>query len=314
MISPPGAAQIGTRLTIALQDSQGNTEELLGVLHDVRTIRKRDGSLASFDPNSITHWRVVKKVNAKAGFGAPLSMRIRELEAAATTTWPADVTTEYGNWLLRASEGDTRQGNSVIPTGARPFGDPGMEIEVALIEVANFYHQQGLTPGITVPLPAYPKLDEYLAAQGWHLSTELHCMVIDTSDFTPRTTDSQFTVKISDEPTDTWLAVQGDMALAKIMRRYWAHYISVLIEGQRVATGRIAFTGGWGVITRVFVKHEYRRQGIGRIVMHTLAEVARAQDCDRLTLQVDSSNSPAVSLCNSLGFRLHHRDRYRVLE
>jgi hypothetical protein len=79
MISPPGAAQIGTRLTIALQDSQGNTEELLGILHDVRTIRKRDGSLASFDPNSITHWRVVKKVNAKAGFGAPLSMRIREL-------------------------------------------------------------------------------------------------------------------------------------------------------------------------------------------------------------------------------------------
>ncbi|NQW31613.1 MAG: hypothetical protein HQ468_02705, partial [Actinomycetales bacterium] len=54
MISPPGAAQIGTRLTIALQDSQGNTEELLGILHDVRTIRKRDGSLASFDPDSIT--------------------------------------------------------------------------------------------------------------------------------------------------------------------------------------------------------------------------------------------------------------------
>lgn len=313
MISPPGASQIGTRLTIALRDSQGNTEELLGVLHDVRTIRKRDGSLAPFNPESITQWRVVKKVSTKAGFGAPLSMRIRELEVAASTTWPADVTVEYGKWLLRASEGDTFRGNSVLPMGARPFGDPGQDIDQALFEVASFYQRHGLQPAIQVPLPAYTKLDEYLDIQGWQVAADLQCMVGDASEITPSTRDVRFTVEESDEPTPELLEVQGDKALAEIMRRYSARYISVFLEGLRVATGRIAFAGSWGVLTRLYVHPHYRGRGLGRILMCELANVSRVHECDQLTLQVDSSNSPAVSLCASLGFRLHHRDRYRVL-
>jgi len=54
MLTPPGTAQIGMRLTIALRDSQGNARGLLGVLHDEQTIRRRDGSLATFDPDTIT--------------------------------------------------------------------------------------------------------------------------------------------------------------------------------------------------------------------------------------------------------------------
>jgi len=78
------------RLTIAARDSQGNTRGLLGVLHEEQTIRRRDGSLATFDLDTSTHWRVVNEVSAKASFGAPMRIRIRELESAATTTWPAE--------------------------------------------------------------------------------------------------------------------------------------------------------------------------------------------------------------------------------
>ena len=42
-------------------------------------IRKRDGCLITFDTDSITHWRVVTKVVAKADNGTPLNIRIREL-------------------------------------------------------------------------------------------------------------------------------------------------------------------------------------------------------------------------------------------
>ena len=42
-------------------------------------IRKRDGCLITFDTDSITHWRVVTKVVAKADDGTPLNIRIREL-------------------------------------------------------------------------------------------------------------------------------------------------------------------------------------------------------------------------------------------
>ncbi len=312
MISPPGTSEIGVRLTIRVRDPQGNLRDLVGILQDEQTILRRDGSLATFDPDSITHWRVVVDVAARAGFGAPLSLRIRELEAAAATTWPADVIIEYGKWLLRASKGVTCRANSVLPTGAAPFGEPGADIEATLLDVAAFYRHNELPPAVQVPLPVYAQLDEYLSAQGWELATEFHVMVTNTRDIRPREQDVKVTVETSDEPTPAWLAVQDDEAPEEIMRRYPAHYVSVLIDGQRVAAGRIAFIGNWGILTRVFVNREYRGRGIGRIIMHALADVARTQNCGKLALQVDSRNSPAISMFESLSFRLHHRDRHRV--
>ncbi len=312
MINVPGTSEIGVRLTIRVRDPQGNLRDLVGILQDEQTILRRDGSLATFDPDSITHWRVVVDVAARAGFGAPLSLRIRELEAAAATTWPADVIIEYGKWLLRASKGVTCRANSVLPTGAAPFGEPGADIEATLLDVAAFYRHNELPPAVQVPLPVYAQLDEYLSAQGWELATEFHVMVTNTRDIRPREQDVKVTVETSDEPTPAWLAVQDDEAPEEIMRRYPAHYVSVLIDGQRVAAGRIAFIGSWGILTRVFVNREYRGRGIGRIIMRALADVARTQNCGKLALQVDSRNSPAISMFESLSFRLHHRDRHRV--
>jgi GNAT superfamily N-acetyltransferase len=137
-------------------------------------------------------------------------------------------------------------------------------------------------------------------------------MVIDTSDLPPLNRRQQVTIETSQEPTTEWLSVQGQQ-FADVVHRYPANYISILIDGHAVASGRIAFNGGWGVITDIFVTNEHRRQGVGRLVMHALADTAREQYCSKLTLQVDSSESPALSLCETLGFRLHHRDRCRVL-
>jgi len=311
MISPPGVSEIGARLTIALRDSNGNTQELLGILQEERTIRKRDGSLENFDPGSITHWRVVTAVDAKAGFGAPLSMRIRELEAAAQAAWPADLTEECGEWLLRASKDNTLHRNSVLPTGARPFGEPGMKIEEALHVVDNFYQSNELPPTITVPLPSYTKLDEYLETSGWIVAAEVNFMVIDTGDLPPLVQHEPFTFTTSPEPTTEWLAIHGQQFTGELLR-YPANYLSIFIDGQCVASGRIAFTGNWGVITHVFVTGEHRRQGIGQSIIQALATNAHEHGCTRLTLQVDSSDSPALLLFESLGFRLHHRDRCRV--
>jgi len=98
-IPPPSAFQIGERLTIALRDSDEVTHELLGTLLDECTIRKRDGTIATFDPACITHWRVVRKTTFKAGTGAPRSRRIQELNEAfsivqqITATLPGETQT-----------------------------------------------------------------------------------------------------------------------------------------------------------------------------------------------------------------------------
>lgn len=312
MIDPPGTSEIGARLTIAMRDSQGNYRELLGVLHDESTIRKRDGSLITFDPESITHWRVVTKVVAKAGFGAPLSMRIRELEGAAAIALPADITEELGRWVLRASQENILLRNSVLPTGARPFGEPGIDIDQALRKVTEFYHRKTLLPAITVPLPAYSKLDEHLEAHGWILHTEFNVMVIDTSEIPPTVHDPLFTVKISQKTTSEWLP-EPKQQLSECILRSPAHYLSIMCGEQSLAHSRISIVDGWGVITHLFVTPEHRRQGLGRALLHELAGVAHTQGCSRLTLRLDSSDSPALAGVESLGFRFHHRDRCRVL-
>jgi GNAT superfamily N-acetyltransferase len=169
-----------------------------------------------------------------------------------------------------------------------------------------------LPPAINVPLPAYTKLDEYLETSGWIVAAEVNFMVIDTGDLPPLVPHETFTLATSPEPTTEWLSFHGQQVEDELLR-YPAHYLSIFIDDQSVASGRIAFTGDWGVITHVFVTRELRRQGIGRSIMHALATTAREHGCTKLTLQVDSSDSAALSLCESLGFRLHHRDRCRVL-
>jgi hypothetical protein len=55
----PSAAQIGQRVSIRLHDPEGGYRDLLGTLESVTQVRKRDGSLVTFDPARIALWKVV---------------------------------------------------------------------------------------------------------------------------------------------------------------------------------------------------------------------------------------------------------------
>ena len=59
---PPGETEIGKRLTIRLFLDEGGFRDLLGYLESPTAIRKKDGSLAEFDPAHIFVWRVVEPV------------------------------------------------------------------------------------------------------------------------------------------------------------------------------------------------------------------------------------------------------------
>jgi len=55
----PSAAQVGQRVTIRLHDLAGGFRDILGVLESENTLRKKDGTLVTFDPTKIAIWRVV---------------------------------------------------------------------------------------------------------------------------------------------------------------------------------------------------------------------------------------------------------------
>jgi hypothetical protein len=55
----PSANEIGKRVSIRLHDPQGGFRDLLGTLEAVDAVRKKDGTLAKFDLESIFVWKVV---------------------------------------------------------------------------------------------------------------------------------------------------------------------------------------------------------------------------------------------------------------
>jgi hypothetical protein len=55
----PSAAQIGQRVSIRLHDPEGGYRDLLGTLESATQVRKKDGSLVTFDPAKIAMWKVV---------------------------------------------------------------------------------------------------------------------------------------------------------------------------------------------------------------------------------------------------------------
>ena len=56
----PSAAQVGQRVSIRLHDPAGGYRDILGVLESENTVKKKDGTIVTFDPAKIAVWKVVK--------------------------------------------------------------------------------------------------------------------------------------------------------------------------------------------------------------------------------------------------------------
>jgi hypothetical protein len=55
----PSENEIGHRVSIRLFDPEGGLRDLLGYLETATAVRKKDGSLVTFDPARIAIWKVV---------------------------------------------------------------------------------------------------------------------------------------------------------------------------------------------------------------------------------------------------------------
>jgi GNAT superfamily N-acetyltransferase len=313
---PNLAAAIGARVTVRLHEATGGFRDIVGILQrcgdGVNELLNSKGQTISFSEDEIAIWREIKALPDRAGTGAPFSLRIQELEHLSDLTWPADEIKEIGKWRLRISDGFTMRANSVLPTGAAPFGEPNLDLSKAVDEVVKIYQEKGLTPTFTLPLPLYEELDNYLAALGWKIKIGAEYLVNDIP-VSLNLESADFQIVITSEPTPEWLALQSDHQLERIMRNYQARYAEIKFDNQTVAIGRIATFGKWSLATRVYVNPEFRGKGIGALLMRALMAAAKGDGATKIGLQVDSENGAGLALYKSMGFRFHHSYNYRVL-
>jgi GNAT superfamily N-acetyltransferase len=307
-VDQPAPEDIGARMTIRMHDSDGGYRDILGILETPTSIRKRDGSIVTFDPNRIAIWRKIPPRVDRAGKGSPLTLRIDELERVASATWPALEQVALGDWILRASGKFTMRANSVLA-----LGEPNIEINGAIDRVIQFYKVRDLTPTFHIALPTCVELDALLERKGWREKIIVHVMVADIS-LGELSSQERAAWEFAPEPSDEWLQLQNDAGAKEIMLRYPATYAGLRVDGNLIAVGRAANFEKWTVITRLFVHPEVRRRGLGKALLIALLHEASNQGATKALLQVDSKNTHAVALYKELGFTLHHAYKYRLLQ
>ena len=300
---------IGKRLTIRLHEASGGYRDIVGILESPSTLRHKDGREITFSQNEIAIYREIIPHSESAGKGAPLSIRIIELEKLLNSTWSATEQIMHGQWLFRASGKYTMRANSVLPQGAPPFGKPEKEIDEAIKDVITFYSERDLEPIFHLPLPLYEELFNYLIAHGWREKLRAQVQVIDIP---VSEIDSDLVLEVSATCNSEWLLVQGDEKLLDIMDKTQALYYILKKQDTAVAVLRAGISDDWAVISRLFVKPEYRGNKFSQELMHLVFRDLRSAGITKAALQVDLSNEAAMALYKGLGFRKHHEYSYVI--
>ena len=304
---------IGKRVTIRLREPSGGFRDIVGILQSERKLINAKSETITFSPDEIAIWREIKPLPDLAGKGAPYSQRIIELEKLSDLTWPAERVIEYGKWRIRISDGFTMRANSTLPTGSAPHGEPPSDLAEAVKYVTDLYRENGLTPTFTIPLPLYEELDKYLEDNGWKIKVGANYLIRDIG-AVDLTCHPEFTVEISDNPSKSWLDIRSDQALEKLMLRHPARYGAIKSGEEIIAVGRIATSGSWAIVARLFVDPAHRGKGLAKILMNHLMASASGDGATKIALQVDDENGAALALYQSMGFRTHHKYVTRTLD
>jgi GNAT superfamily N-acetyltransferase len=304
--------RIGQRFSIRLHDPEGGYRDVVGQLNSANTVIDRHGNEKNFDPKLIAYWREVISRPSAAGKGAPLTLRVLELDRICNATWPAIESEEFGGWLLRAANGVTNRANSVLPLkGALEAGCLN-NFEENLAAAQNFYRSRNLPVIFHLAIPTWDELQSKLIELG---STELiraNTMVADLQSFEVNI-PTELTLEVTDTPSSAWLNTPAVPGVEKILNGCPARYLGIRSGAEVIATARIALSEGWSSLTRVFVSEQFRGQGLGKAIVASAINESLLQGATKSVLQVEAKNEVAIDIYESLGFNFHHEYTYLEL-
>lgn len=301
------------RLNVGVRDGRERLTDVLGELLEISdrslVIRRDDGSELKIDSSSV--------VAAKAIPPRPVRFSaIAELERVASAHWPAPDSEWLGDWQLRAAGGWTFRANTVLA-----LGDPGRPLEEAVEYVTDWYGSRGLPPVFSLPLPLSRRLDADLARLGWvERPPRTKVMTLELSERAAAPRTDLEPVQIGSAPSLGWLdlvsARKGELpqiALSILAGAPKTGFASLFEDGELIAIGRGAVSGGWLGVSLVEVVPAARRRGIATYVFDALVAWGRPLGAERAYLQVTGSNDAAIALYHRLGFTDHHEYSYRGL-
>nr|WP_302596943.1 ribosomal protein S18-alanine N-acetyltransferase [uncultured Cellulosilyticum sp.] len=91
-------------------------------------------------------------------------------------------------------------------------------------------------------------------------------------------------------------------SLKKEIENQLAYYIVLECEEKIIGYGGLWGILGEGEITNIAVDSDYRGKGYGHLIVKSLVDYSKAEEFERLTLEVRSSNEVAQKLYEKNGF------------
>ena len=305
--------RIGQRFSIRLHDPEGGYRDVVGHLKTATSLINRKGQEISFDPAQIFVWREIVELPSLAGKGAPLTLRVLELDQICNLTWPATESVENSGWLMRASGGVTNRANSVLPLAANLEAGSLTDFTEKLAATQDFYQKRNLPTIFQLALPTWQVLYDRLSSIGAVEKNRSNTMVTDLAS-AEQWIPAGFEIAQSSELSNEWLELPPIPGIEKILSGCDATYLTILKNGQTIGTCRIAIAKGWSSITRVYVHKDFRGQGLGKAIVSAALQASFEQGATKAVLQVEANNAIAIGVYESLGFNFHHEYSYLELK
>jgi GNAT superfamily N-acetyltransferase len=231
---------------------------------------------------------------------------IWRMENAFLRAWPAPRRETVGDWLLQFAPGVSRRANSVNPRRT-PIRDP----ETTMAECERRYRavdQPVLFRVLsTTELAVTQRLDRLGYTSEGETAT-LHAPI----EATVRARDSGVVLTTKPEPVwlDAMTAAQGHTGERAVTYRAIVGaialptaFVALRHEGRLASLAYGAIDDGFLMCESVITGAAYRKRGYARRVLTSLLAWGAEQKAHTACLQVQTDNTPAVTLYGGLGLR-----------
>jgi N-acetylglutamate synthase len=316
---------LGHRIVVRVRGESGLHDvlgDLIEASDDRLLVRTRRGEVG-VDTAAITAGHPVPPAPVRAG-PPHRAISVGSLELVMAQHWQADEQDWLGGWLLRASGGFTNRANSVLA-----IGEPGMPMDVAVLEVVDWYTERGLRPTAAAPEPRLDEDDteQLLAAAsafaqaGWVQIEGAGAVVLTgaTGELrgAGRGLPSGLELRLQDSPDDAWISQYHYRGLAvpehgvRLLTSAPEQVFASVLDGDRVvAVARGSLAERWAGLTAMEVDPDYRRQGLASELIAAIAGWGWQRGARSVELQVGSTNETALAVYQAAGFETHHRYEY----
>jgi GNAT superfamily N-acetyltransferase len=229
---------------------------------------------------------------------------IESIERATVAAVAPERLDEWPGWLLPMDSGTVGRARSAVPVH---HGVQSLEHLEAIVQA---YRAAGYPPALRLPEgPAYAPWHQVLQARGWQRRQPTWTQVGTVQALLDLPAGGPL-AQLDAQPDAAWRAmylgagldpVDGASRARALARAQGLCYASVRRAGETVACGAASYSHGWLGVHGMRTAAAQRGQGLAAGVLRAMAQEARQRGIERVFLQVDQHNAPALALYRRAG-------------